>query len=158
MSCAMALLALTLAPQAAAGQEAPKDSWMIFAPRVYTGDGVLEDQIITVQDGKIRSITAGSSQDDRSLNVAAVTPGMIDLSVRLLDSWSGVEHQDELSPGMRAVDAVDLFDERWRAVARTGVTAATFRLRSSWLEPAVIERIFPSWTVMIWSSSTPSPV
>jgi imidazolonepropionase-like amidohydrolase len=125
MSCAIALLSLTLAAQSAAPQDSePKNSWMIFAPRVYTGEGVLEDQIVTVQDGKIRSITAGSSQADRSLNVAAITPGMIDLSVRLLDGWSGVEHKDELSPGMRAADAVDLFDERWSAVARSGVTSA----------------------------------
>lgn len=103
---------------------AQERSWTIFAERLHTGDGVRENQTITVRDGRISAIAPGTLPGEGGLRAAAVTAGMIDLSVRLLDGWSGVEHQDELSPGMRAADAVDLYDERWKAVARTGVTAA----------------------------------
>lgn len=121
MRNAIALVGLALSAPLAAAQE---NSWSIFAERLYTGDGVRENQLITVRDGKVSTITPGTLPGEDGLRAAAVTAGMIDLSVRLLDGWSGVEHQDELSPGMRAADAIDLFDERWRSVARSGVTTA----------------------------------
>lgn len=124
MRLATAMLALVLAAPAATAQESEPTSWSVFAERLYTGDGVRENQIITVQDGKITAIAPGSRRGDDGLNAVSVTPGMVDLSVRVLRGWSGVEHADELSPGMRAADAVDLYDERWLAVARTGVTTA----------------------------------
>jgi len=121
MSLAGVLFALA-APLASAQE--PQTSWSIFAERVHTGSGVRENQLVTVRDGKIASITPGTLPGENGLRAAALTPGLIDLSVRLLDGWSGVEHRDELSPGMRAADAVDLYDERWLAVARSGVTGA----------------------------------
>lgn len=124
MSRAFAALALFLAAPLALAQDAPQTSWTVFAERLYTGDGVRENQLIKIQDGKITAIGPGSRTGEKGLNAVSVTPGMVDLSVRVLDGWSGVEHQDELSPGLRAADAVDLFDERWLAVARTGVTTA----------------------------------
>ncbi|HVS17096.1 MAG TPA: hypothetical protein VMT18_00755, partial [Planctomycetota bacterium] len=124
MTRTLAALALSLAAQGATAQEAPQTSWTVFAERLYTGDGMRENQLIQIRDGKITAIGPGSRTGDKGLNAAAVTPGMVDLSVRVLSGWSGVEHADEVSPHMRAADAVDLFDERWLAVARTGVTAA----------------------------------
>lgn len=121
MRHAIAVVILALSTSSAAAQE---NSWTVFAERLYTGDGVRENQLITVREGKISTIGPGTLPSETGLRAASVTPGMIDLSVRLLDGWSGVEHQDELSPGMRAADAVDLFDERWLGVARSGVTTA----------------------------------
>lgn len=117
-SIALVLLAL------AAPLSAQEREWTIFAERLHTGDGVRENQTITVRDGRISAIAPGTLPGEGGLRAASVTAGLIDLSVRVLDGWSGVEHRDELSPGMSAVDAVDLFDERWKAVARSGVTAA----------------------------------
>jgi imidazolonepropionase-like amidohydrolase len=117
------LLSTLLSP--AAPQEAEDTSWTVWADKVYTAAGdVLDGAVIRVEDGRITAITPGGSAPGGALKAAAVTPGMVDLSVRLLGDWTDVEHAREVNAGMRAADAADLFDERWKAVARTGVTTA----------------------------------
>jgi len=116
----LSILAALCAPQ-----QGEETSWTIFADKVYTASGKVHDgAVIRVQDGHIAAVTPGSSAPGDALKAAAVTPGMVDLSVRMLGAWSGVEQAREVEPDTRAADAMDLFDERWRALARTGVTTA----------------------------------
>jgi imidazolonepropionase-like amidohydrolase len=116
---------LSLLAAALPAQEGEETSWTVFADKVYTSAGkVLDGAVIRVQDGRIAAITPGSSAPGDALEAAAITPGMVDLSVRMLSGWSGVEHYREIQPDSRAADAVDLFDARWKALARTGVTTA----------------------------------
>ncbi len=128
-----ALLVACLAPIAwassgpAGPQDGAQDSWTVWAERVYTLSGEpLEDAAITIEDGKITAVVPGRSApgDDDGLRAMAITPGLVDASVRLLGGWTGVEHAREVSPDMRAADAAALWDERWKAVARSGVTSA----------------------------------
>lgn len=120
---AAGLLAVVAATSAAGASQ--ETSWTVFADKVYTASGdVLEGGVIRIQDGRIAAVTPGSSAPGDALEAAAVTPGMVDLSARMLSGWSGVEHRREIEPGSRASDAVDLFDARWKALARTGVTTA----------------------------------
>jgi len=117
------ILSSLLAPVAV--QELEGNSWSVWADRVYTAAGdLLEGAVIRVEEGKIAAVAPGGSAPAGALRAAAVTPGMVDLSVRLLSGWTGVEHAREVNAGMRASDAVELFDERWKAVARSGVTTA----------------------------------
>jgi imidazolonepropionase-like amidohydrolase len=58
------------------------------------------------------------------LRAAAVTPGMIDLSVRITRDALSVEQSREVTPELRALDGLDPFDLAWEAQARSGVTAA----------------------------------
>jgi imidazolonepropionase-like amidohydrolase len=120
---ALCLGALALCVQG--GKDQP-DDWTVWAERVYTAGGdVLENAAVSVRGGKITAIAPGASPpNDKGLRAAAITPGMIDLSVRALSEWSDVEHRREVAPEMRAADAVDYFDERWLAIARSGVTTA----------------------------------
>jgi imidazolonepropionase-like amidohydrolase len=125
----MMILGLITATLLASAASQPQEgtSWTVWADKVYTASGdVLEGAAVRVQDGKITAIAPGARAPEgaNALRAAALTPGMIDLSVRVLSDWTGVEHEREVNAGMRAADAVDLFDERWKSVARTGVTTA----------------------------------
>jgi imidazolonepropionase-like amidohydrolase len=122
---AMALLAL--APQDKAAQdESAKDSdrqdWTVSAEFVYTAaDEPIEGGEVTVAGGKIRSVGKGTGGD---LKAYAITPGLVDLSVRIGDGFTSVEQSREVTPEVRAADAYDPFDVDWLREARGGVTTA----------------------------------
>ncbi len=113
--------------------ELPKRlDWVIQAKAVYSaaesGSQALEKGgLIQVSDGKIAAISPSQSGGQGGayfLEVAAVTPGMIDLSARITKGMASVEQSTEIAPHLKISDALDLFDERWLALARTGVTTA----------------------------------
>ncbi len=138
-----AFLALALAADATASattQQAQRRNWTINAAEVYTASGeALTRGVLVIEDGKIASLAAddpddsgdssdsssaqGEQDDEGTLRVAAITPGMIDLSLRINGGLSSVEQTQEVTPGILVDGALDLFDEAWLRQARSGVTA-----------------------------------
>lgn len=118
------ILALSLgAPLSAAAQE--QRDWRVHAEVVYTAAGdPIENATVATSDGKIRGVTKGGASGENALEVAAVTPGFVDLSVRVVrGNWS-VEQSREVSADIRVADSLDPFSTHWTAVARSGVTTA----------------------------------
>ncbi|MCC7014932.1 MAG: amidohydrolase family protein [Planctomycetes bacterium] len=114
----LAIALLAGAPQ----EDKDRTSWTISAEWVYTAAGdAIEGGLVTVSDGKIRSVSSG---DGGQLQCFAVTPGLVDLSVRIDRGWNAVEQSREVTPEMRVVQALDWFDEGWMREARSGVTTA----------------------------------
>lgn len=104
----------------AAGGKEDRNSWTISAERVYTAAGKpIEGGLVTVEGGKIRSVSTG---DGGQLECYAITPGLIDLSVRIERNWATIEQSREVTPEKRIAEALDWFDEAWKREARSGVT------------------------------------
>lgn len=115
LACA-ALAAVTVAQDSGD----TRNSWTVSADVVYTAAGEpIEGGLVTVSDGKIRSVSKG---DGGQLECYAVTPGLIDLSARIERDWNSVEQSNEVTPQMRVADALDWFDESWKREARGGIT------------------------------------
>ncbi len=113
------------ASAASAGASAQEGNprWVIRAERVYTGTGsVLEGGFVAVANGKIAAVGSGSGGAGDELEVAAVTPGMIDLGARIVTHPDAVEQSTETAFTMRVADALDLFDPRWDRELESGVT------------------------------------
>lgn len=101
-----------------------KRSWTIRADAIYTADGqVIENGYLRIQDGVIAAMGPGGPSGGDVLEVAAITPGLIDLSLRANTSTNGVEQGREVTPEMRMADAVDLFDKDWNDVLEDGITS-----------------------------------
>ena len=114
--------ASVLAAFAAGDKKDEQRTWTISADFVYTASGdAIEGGIVSVSDGKIRSVSNGGGGE---LKVAAVTPGMIDLSIHIDRGFYSVEQSREVTPEMRVAQTLDLFDEQWKTQARSGVTTA----------------------------------
>jgi imidazolonepropionase-like amidohydrolase len=117
----LALLSLALlapAPRAAA------QDWTIRAARVYTAAGdPFDDGSVVVSGGKITAVSTGrGGGGDDVLECAAVTPGLIDLSVRISTGAFSVEQSTEAAVGYDVADALDLYSYRWERELRSGVT------------------------------------
>jgi imidazolonepropionase-like amidohydrolase len=107
--------------------EAPRQNWIVRAERVYTATGrAIKDGAVLVNGSKIGAVGPGAAEENGkyTLSVYAVTPGMIDASVRLGPGTAGVEQSREVTPELRIADALDLFDVRWDRQAESGVTTA----------------------------------
>jgi imidazolonepropionase-like amidohydrolase len=117
----LSLVALCAATILVAGDDSKaRNDWTISAERVYTGTGkTIEGGEVTVADGKIRSVSKGGGGD---LECYAITPGLIDLSVRIERAASSIEQSREVTPEKRIAIALDWFDEAWKREARSGVT------------------------------------
>lgn len=118
-------LALCCAPAVAQDSREASDDWNVFADKVYTSDGdVIDGALVRVQGGKIVAILPGGSagSGDTSLRAAALTAGMIDLSARVDIGLGSVEQGSEVTPNLRAADALDLYDNEWTRLAKSGVT------------------------------------
>lgn len=103
-------------------KDANRRNWMITAQRVYTAAGdPIEKGEVVVADGKIRAVAKGGGGD---LQAYAVTPGLVDLSIRIDKGFLSVEQSNEITPQVRALESLDLFDEDWKRAARGGVTTA----------------------------------
>ncbi len=120
---ASSALALSSAPIAAQSKKSDEQrSWTITAERVYTAEGdAIEDGEIVVEGGKIRAVGKGGGGD---LKVFAVTPGLVDLSIRIDQGFLSVEQSREVTPHVRAAASLDVFDEAWMRAVRGGVTTA----------------------------------
>ena len=116
----------TLTPLAAlvlcAGAAQAQDRWVVRADHVYTGTGeTIAGGSVVVADGKIAGVGSGGGRGEE-LSVAAVTPGLIDLSVGIDTGEFSVEQSTEVSIEQSVADALDLFSYRWGRELRSGVT------------------------------------
>jgi imidazolonepropionase-like amidohydrolase len=112
---------------------APRDdkpeakAWVIWADRVYTGTGTNFDAgMVGTGGGKISIVAASRGSDDenpdRVLRCYAVTPGLVDASVRITKGPSSVEQSNEIQPDMRVSSSLDPFAIEWDRQVRNGVT------------------------------------
>lgn len=109
-------------PAKDAAKEDDRRSWTITAERVYTAAGdVIADGEIVVSNGKIDGVGKGGGG---ALKAYAVTPGLVDLSIRIDKGFYSVEQSREVTPELRALSSFDTFDEDWKRAARGGVTTA----------------------------------
>ena len=100
-----------------------RDDWTIHAERVHTSSGeTIENALIQVENGKIRSILAGRSAPAGGLAAKDVTAGMIDASVRISAGDLSVEQSTEVQPHRDVSASVDPFDYRFARQARSGVS------------------------------------
>ena len=113
------------AAQAGGAQESATTSWAVHADKLYTGTGeVVENALITVEDGKIATISPGVEATRDALRAEVVTAGMVDASARINTGNTSVEQSHEVTPSIEARYGVDPFDPRWRRLAKSGVTTA----------------------------------
>jgi imidazolonepropionase-like amidohydrolase len=95
----------------------------VFADVVYVGDGSkFESAMVVVSGGKVTAITPGKKAGEGDIHVAAITPGMIDLSARIDSGGASVEETDEVTPAFRVADTLDPFSRDWERQLRHGVT------------------------------------
>jgi imidazolonepropionase-like amidohydrolase len=121
---ALMLSALPVANLSVAPEE-EKNSWTVFAEKVYDAeDGLIENGLIKVQDGKIVSVTPGARPGKNGLSVYAITPGLIDASVRITSGQYSVEQSSEVTPGVRVANSIDPFSLAWDRQVKSGVTTA----------------------------------
>ncbi len=110
------LLALLASPTAA-------QDWVVRADTVYTASGdPIDGGFVKVSDGKITGVGSGRGGGGDVLECAAVTPGLIDLSVRIDTGSFSVEQSEETPIELNVADAIDLFSYRWDRELKSGVT------------------------------------
>ena len=114
----LTLLALAALPLAAL------DDWTIRAGVVYPVSGApIEDGVVRVDGKKIAAVGKGGGGGD-VLECAAVTPGMVDLSVQIDTGSLSVEQSSETAVHYSVGDALDLFSYQWKRELESGVTTA----------------------------------
>lgn len=102
-------------------------AWVIWADRVYTGTGANYDAgMVGVGGGQISMVAPSRGSDDENpdliLRCYAVTPGLVDASVRITKGPSSVEQSNEIQPDMRVSSSLDPFAIEWDRQMRNGVT------------------------------------
>ncbi|NOT29018.1 MAG: hypothetical protein HOP15_01065, partial [Planctomycetes bacterium] len=113
---AVAALPAVLAPAA--------DGWTIRANVVYPVSGApLENGVVRVDGKKIAAVGKGGGGGE-VLECAAVTPGLIDLSVQIDTGHYSVEQSSETALRFSVSDALDLFSHEWERELMSGVTTA----------------------------------
>jgi imidazolonepropionase-like amidohydrolase len=112
-----------LAPTSA--HAAGTDGWTIRAGVVYPVSGApLENAVVRVDGARIAAVGKGGGGGGEVLECAAVTPGLIDLSVRIDTGHVSVEQSTENAARYSVASALDLFAVEWERVLRAGVTTA----------------------------------
>ena len=102
----------------------PVAEMSVYADAVYTGAGeTIENAMVVIADGKITAITPGAEPGDEDLHVAAITPGMVDLSARIYPDGHSVEETEEVTPWIRVDLSLDPFSRDWDRQLRNGVTS-----------------------------------
>ena len=100
------------------------DQWTIRAEVVYPVSGApIENGVVRVDGKKIRAVGKGGGGGE-VLECAAVTPGLVDLSVRIDTGQLSVEQSTEVVARLSVADALDLFSFEWERALRSGVTTA----------------------------------
>ena len=120
------VLAALAVPTARAGAQREREggSWTVRAETVYTAAGdPIGGGFVSVEDGKIAGVGKGGGSGGDVLEVAAVTPGLIDLSVQIDTGHFSVEQSTETATDLSVTDALDLFSFRWARELRSGVTS-----------------------------------
>jgi imidazolonepropionase-like amidohydrolase len=119
------LISFTAALAGLASPAAAQERWVVRAAAVYTAAGdPIENGTVVVSGAKITAVGGGGGPggEDETLEVAAVTPGLIDLSVRIGATDFSVEQSTETAIEVPVVRALDLFSPRWESVLESGVT------------------------------------
>lgn len=101
--------------------------WVIFADRVYTGAGQNYDGgMVVLGGGKISIVSPNRDGGDEggreALRCAAITPGLVDASVRITSGATSVEQSREIAPDVRVATSLDPFSIEWDRQLRNGVT------------------------------------
>lgn len=100
------------------------DDWTIKAAVVYpVSKGPIENGVVRVENGKITAVARGGGGGN-VLECAAVTPGLVDLSVQIDTGPASVEQSREAVVRLSVADALDLFSFRWERELESGVTTA----------------------------------
>lgn len=110
---------------AARANEEPTRSWLIRAERVHTAAGeTLENGFVWVREGKVAIVatTNPAPAGVETLEVGAITPGLIDLAVGYNLGTAALEQSTETPAHLRVQDALDLYDPRWERELKSGVT------------------------------------
>jgi imidazolonepropionase-like amidohydrolase len=110
---------------AADSEDEERRAWTVFADHIYTAAGrVIEKGMVAVNNGKIAAVTVTREEalPKDTLKAFAVTPGLIDASVRIDSGLSSVEQSREVSPDTRVADTLDLYSIDWDRQVRSGVT------------------------------------
>jgi imidazolonepropionase-like amidohydrolase len=100
--------------------------WIIFPEHVYTATGDnFDGGMVAVANGKISMVSRNREGDDQgrdALRCFAITPGLVDASVRITSGSVSVEQATEVEPGIRVGNTLDPFDIAWDRQVRSGVT------------------------------------
>ncbi len=118
------VLSLALGSGGLAAMPVPAEATTVFADRIYTAAGdVIENGMVVITDGKISAIgvAPNGERKEGELHVAAITPGMVDLSSRNTNMQT-VEETTEVSAQYHVADSLDLFDRSWGRQLKSGVT------------------------------------
>lgn len=100
------------------------DGWTIRANVVYPVSGApIENGVVRVDEKKIAAVGKGGGGGE-VLECAAVTPGLIDLSVQIDTGHLSVEQSTETALRFSVGDALDLFSHEWERELMSGVTTA----------------------------------
>jgi len=101
----------------------PPVKFAVYADVVYTGTGSkYENAMVVLADGKIAAITPGVEAGDGDVHVAAITPGMVDLSAHIWAGGNSVEETEEVTPAFRVAGTLDPFSRDWDRQLKHGVT------------------------------------
>lgn len=118
------LLAFVAALSSAHLPVAAADGWTVRADVVYPVAGApIENGVVRVDGKKITAVGKGGGGGD-VLECAAVTPGLIDLSVQIDTGHLSVEQSTETAVRYSVADSLDLFAPDWARELRSGVTTA----------------------------------
>ena len=102
------------------GHGTGEDEWVISADVVYTAAGdPIENGSVAVSGGKIVALGPGAGT---KLEVAAVTPGFVDLSAGIQTGNYSVEQATETAIDESILESLDLFSYRWERALGSGVT------------------------------------
>jgi len=107
----------------ARGQEKERTDWTVRAAAIHTASGdAIENGFVSIVGGKIAAVGKGGGGGEQVLEVGAVTPGLIDLSVQIDSGHYSVEQSSEVAAAYSVADALDFFSFQWERELRSGVT------------------------------------
>ena len=100
---------------------------LVSADRIYTAAGdPIDGGTIAIAGSKIAAVVPGAAGSDDALHVAAITPGMVDLSPRIHLADLSVEESAEVVAHLDTAIGADLFDDRWDGLLASGVTTVMY--------------------------------